>query len=681
MIRRCIIVILFVYPFVGYTQNFPKATIDVQKLTDELLAQQDLDLNYEELYENLLQILSNPLPLNSATEEDFRFLTILSEQQLQSLLEYRKNQNGFSSVYELQSVDYFDLPTIKKFAPFVTFSETKANKNFFQEIKATKNSYLILRYDYTFQKKRGFTSEADSAHKFLGTEGRIYSRFRSSKPGKYSIGFTLEKDAGEMISWRPQQKYYGVDYSSFHVQLQNKGIVKNLIIGDFQGQFGQGLTLGGFFGFGKGSETITSIRRSNLGFIPYTSVHESGMLRGIATTLKVSRSMTFSMFYSRKGKDAILANALDNETITSFQTTGLHRNEKELSTRNRINETNFGSILDASSRKLKGGFIFHGTRFEHPVNKSSSVYNQFAFSGIQNLNISAYGSYTFQNFNFFSEVTKTVNGGWAGLAGILGSLTNHLDVSLLFRKYDPNFHSFYSNAFGESSIPQNESGMYWGWKYAWNKKIALAGYFDLFAYKWLRYRSYSPSTGREWLLRFNYAVTKNSLLYLQYREEQKSRNTSVDGNLYLTATGTKRTALLNFTYELSKSIRMKTRLQGSSYQFNNETTTGIALLQDLQWKINRFEFTGRYALFQTDDYENRQYTYENDTYLAYTFPSYYGKGLRTYLMIAYQFNDHITLWIRYAHSRYLDQDSIGSGMDSIQGDQRDDLRIQFVLRP
>ena len=158
MIRRCIFIILFVYSYLGYTQSIPKATIDVQKLTDELLAQQDLDLNYEELYENLLQILSNPLSLNSATEEDFRFLTILSEQQLQSLLEYRKNQNGFSSVYELQSVDFFDLATIKKFIPFVTLSETNVNRNFLQEIKANKNSYLILRYDYTFQKKRGFTA-------------------------------------------------------------------------------------------------------------------------------------------------------------------------------------------------------------------------------------------------------------------------------------------------------------------------------------------------------------------------------------------------------------------------------------------------------------------------------------------------------------------------------------------
>ncbi|MFI5135500.1 MAG: hypothetical protein ACHQD9_06580, partial [Chitinophagales bacterium] len=37
-----------------------------------------------------------------------------------------------------------------------------------------------------------------------------------------------------------------------YLQVQNKGKIKNLIIGDFQNQFGQGLTLGGAFAMGKG---------------------------------------------------------------------------------------------------------------------------------------------------------------------------------------------------------------------------------------------------------------------------------------------------------------------------------------------------------------------------------------------------------------------------------------------
>ncbi len=93
---------------------------------------------------------------------------------------------------------------------------------------------------------------------------------RASKPGDFSFGFTLEKDEGEKLQWNPSQKMYGFDYISFHGQLLNKKRIINLLVGDFQGQFGQGLTLG-ISGVGKGGETITSIRRSNIGFVPYTS--------------------------------------------------------------------------------------------------------------------------------------------------------------------------------------------------------------------------------------------------------------------------------------------------------------------------------------------------------------------------------------------------------------------------
>ncbi len=678
---RCILISFLTFSLYVHAQEYPRNNMDIQKLTDELLAQQDLALNYEELYENLLQILSNPISLNRATAEEFRFLNILSEPQLQSLLRYREMQGPFSSVYELQSIEQFDLATIRKFAPFVTIQTNGSNTKIMDRILTTQNTYLILRYDYTFQEKAGYTIAVDSANKFLGSRGRVYSRFRSSKPGDYSVGFTVEKDAGESIMWNAKQKYYGFDYSSFHFQIQNRGFIKNLIVGDFQGQFGQGLLLGGFFGFGKGAESITTTRRSTIGFLPYTSVDETSMLRGAAVTLQLNKHLDFSTYYSQKGKDALVINTVEDDVISSFQTTGLHRNEKELSTRNQIKESNYGIVINTDTRRFKGGVILNGTSFENPVKKAPTVYNQFTFSGTHAINLSVYSSYSIQNFNVFGELAKTHNNGWGGVVGMLGSLSKELDISILFRKYDPNFYSFYSNAFGESSIPQNESGIYWGLKYTFNKRISVAGYLDLFNFKWLRYRSYAPSNGHEWLFRFNYSPSKTSLLYFQYREEQKDQNIGSDGNLYLIAKGMKRNVLINFNYELTKTLQMKTRLQASSYNFNNLFTSGVALIQDLQWKLNRFEIVGRYALFQTDNYENRQYTYERDTYLAYSFPAYYGKGLRFYLMLEYEASQHVRIWARLGHTRFLNQESIGSGLDTIQGNQREDIRIQILIRP
>jgi len=68
----------------------------------------------------------------------------------------------------------------------------------------------------------------------------------------------------------------------------------------------------------------------------------------------------------------------------------------------------------------------------------------------------------------------------------------------------------------------------------------MTGYFDLFSFPWLKYRSYSPSKGSEWLVRFNFHPSKTVSVFLQMREESKQRNTGVVNNLYLTDQGTKR---------------------------------------------------------------------------------------------------------------------------------------------
>jgi hypothetical protein len=151
----------------------------------------------------------------------------------------------------------------------------------------------------------------------------------------------------------------------------------------------------------------------------------------------------------------------------------------------------------------------------------------------------AFLNYTFHNFTFFSEAAQTLHSGYGITTGLLGSLTPKFDIALHVRNYQRNFYSPYSNAFSENSVPQNESGIYWGWKYRWNKKFSASGYMDLFRFPWLRYRSYAPSDGHEWLVRFNYQPSKDVMIFIQAREESKARNGSnTETNLYETFQGT-----------------------------------------------------------------------------------------------------------------------------------------------
>ncbi|PGH37224.1 MAG: hypothetical protein CRN43_22420, partial [Candidatus Nephrothrix sp. EaCA] len=98
--------------------------------------------------------------------------------------------------------------------------------------------------------------------------------------------------------------------------------------------------------------------------------------------------------------------------------------------------------------------------------------------------------------------------------GSLISLTAKLDMAVFMRKYSRDFYAFYSNAIAENTLPNNETGIYWGGKYQLNKKYGFSAYFDMFQFDWLKYRVYAPSRGHEWLWRFHFAPAKTTKLYV-----------------------------------------------------------------------------------------------------------------------------------------------------------------------
>ena len=365
-------------------QDIPRTDIDAGRIADELYGIQDDDLNYEELYENLLQLLSRPLDLNKVTIEELRFLKILSEEQITSFFDYREKNGKLLSIYELQAIPLFDLETILKVAPMVKVKDPTSTLDaaFWHRVRKEGDNYFLLRYERTLQSRVGYTSEPDSLQRFRGSPDKLYLRFRSSTPGDYSVGFTMEKDPGEKLSWNPKDRYYGFDYVSFHVQIQNKGRVKNLIVGDFQSQFAQGIILGGGFGTGKGSETILTSRRSNIGVMPYTSVNEAGFLRGAAATLEVASNVYLTGFYSRAKRDANLnVDTLSETVVSAFQPSGLHRNVPELSKRKTVTDQNGALVLQYKIRQADAGLIYNIVNFNIDVARNRTPYNQFAFEG------------------------------------------------------------------------------------------------------------------------------------------------------------------------------------------------------------------------------------------------------------------------------------------------------------
>jgi len=653
----------------------------LDRIADQLLATAEEDVSYEELHETLNHLLANPVDLNIVTREQLRAFMFLNESEINAVLHYRGQQGRFYDVLELQAVPGWTIETIRKVLPFVTIVDPNATigRSLLHRMIHEQNQYLVIRYERTLEDKPGYQGQSDSSQHYEGNPERYYMRYRVARRNDFSVGFTAETDPGESFRWSPPTGNYGFDFYSGHVQLIHKGLLENLVVGDFQCQFGQGLQLGSAFGLGKTAQTITGIRRSNLGFMPYVSAGESAYLRGTAVTLRIRNPFRVHVFGSWKSIDGTVSPG--ETSITSIQTTGLHRTARELASKWQISDRDAGMAIDIRFPSFELGGLIHQKERSHPVSPDPSPYNQFQFRGHGFTNVGGYINFSQGAITFFGEYAQTIGYGSAVSAGVMGNLTSKLEMAWLFRHFAVDYFSVYSNPVSENSMPQNEQGMYWGMKYSFSRRLTLHGYLDYFRFPWLRYRVYKPSDGAEGLMRLDYSPRRGVSFFIQARQETKARNKTLDQSLYRVENGTRSGIWISGDIAVTPTLTLKSRIQGSQYELGNVVSRGMAAVQEITWKKDRLSVTARAALFDTDDYENRQYVYEKDVWLATSLPAYEGTGIRNYVLVHFAVTRNIDFWVRWARTAYDDREEIGSGMERIAGNERNDVKFQLRIRP
>jgi hypothetical protein len=104
------------------------------------------------------------------------------------------------------------------------------------------------------------------------------------------------------------------------------------------------------------------------------------------------------------------------------------------------------------------------------------------------------------------------------------------------------------------------------------------------------------------------------------------------------------------------------------------------LIQDLNLRFKKFKISTRAAIFDTDDFVNRQYVYEKDVLYAFSFPAYNGRGLRNYFLFQYQVFRNLTTWLRISRFNFADRNSVGSGQNEIDGSRRTDVKFMIRLK-
>ena len=659
----------------------------------EMIAEQmeDEEIDYTTLFDDLIYYIKNPLNLNLASAEDFEQLLFLTDLQIANIITHRAKNGKFISIYELQSIKGFDLFTISKLTPFIKVSRDldTPNLSFSNLLKNGKNQFFI-RYHQVIEEQEGFApiESEELAEKpnsrYLGSKPKIYSRYNYKYGNKISFGITAEKDAGEEFFKGSQPN--GFDYYTGHFFMKDFGPLKRLAIGDYQLQFGQGLTCWTGLAFGKTSATMNVKRNPQL-IRPYSSVGENAFMRGVAATVGVGK-FELTAFYSKNSIDGNISNSdtISREVleITSLQQSGFHSTPAELEDKDAIQEMVFGGNATFKTSKGRFGLTATSTKFSAELNRNLSIYNQFEFTGSTNSNIGADYSYLLQNFNFFGEFSLSSNGGYAFMNGMLVSLDPKLSLSAIYREYRKEYQSLYGIAFGENTKNANEKGLYLGIESKINRSWTFVGYFDTFSFPWLKYRTDAPSIGNEWLAQLYFKPSKKLQMYVRYRKEHKMENGSSDiQGIDPLGNRTRSYFRLHTSIKVSPVLTLKNRLELSSYEFSDQAPEkGGLIYQDIVYKHETVPITvtARFSMFDTDSYNSRIYAYESDLLYSYSIPGHYYSGTRAYVMLRYTIIRGVDLWLRYSQTYYDDRSEIGSGLKTIKGNTKSEIKTQLRIK-
>ena len=681
-------VILAVFPFSTEAQQ---KTYDeaLETLLEDIVTPQDEDTNYEEQYEVLSQWHAQPLNLNEATVDDLRQLYVLSERQISNLIRQRELYGDFLTLSELLYIPAWDRVTVFKILPFVVVKPRAERPLSWSERLADADHLLIARHETTIERKAGYlradtlADDEDLSH-YSGAPHKVYARWRMSRRNDFSVGITTEKDAGESWIWRPRGGRYGMDYYAAHAQIEHRGRLKQLTVGDYQVQAGQGVLLGGGFTVGKGAEPVRTIAHTQNVVRPHTAATEAGFFRGVATTIDLPAAqhhLALTTFASSQRQDARVDSTTSH--FSAIQTTGLHRTGNEQSAQDQLGERALGAhlLFQNASRHWQAGVAYVHTRFSHVWQRTDQLRNRHEFTGRTNHVASVFANYQMHPFHTFGEVARSSSGGLGAVGGTTIYLSSVAEMAVLLRHYSSNFHSFYGNAFGEGTRNINEQGFYWGLKLHPWRRLTVSAYYDRFRFPWLRYRVDAPSDGYEFFTRLSYPFSAQTETWLQYRQESKAINVGADSLAHrLVLPGLKRSVGWHLTHHLSEQVRLRTRVQSSTYALNGETTRGFVVAQDASATLGRWKADIRFALFDTDDFTNRQYVYENDVLYAFSIPAYSGSGVRNYLVVRYKANSHLSVWAKAARTSYYDRNEVGTGLEMIEGARKTDVKFQVVVK-
>jgi hypothetical protein len=658
----------------------------VAELLERLIENQEATLDYTDLQEQLEYYLNHKLDINKADRLQLERLFFLDDQAITAILQHRSTFGEYLSVYELQTIEAIDEKTLYYLSYFVTVTNdlNEDRTPLMKRLTEGKHEIITLR-DNDFQTRAGYNPELKNQGKsyYEGSPYRYVLRYRFNYSNKLSFGYTGEKDMGE--SFFSESQPSGFDFNSFHFFMRDTRKWKAIAVGDYQANFGQGLTFGSGLAARK-SAYVLNVRRSFQSLRPYRSLNENEFLRGAAITYAF-KNIEVTILGSRKYISTNYKNdtlTLDGGAFSSIQLTGMHRTQTEIASKNNVLQTIYGGHLTYKNKFVDIGVTAVSSQYDKSFIAGNQPYQLYNFSGTQLTNIGIDYQFQLRNANVFGESSRSDNGALAHIAGLTVPLHQLLDMALVYRNYSRKYQTTFANAFGENSDVRNEEGIYSALSWKVKRGWLLNMYVDMYRSPWLRYLTDAPSGGTDYLVELQYNPNKQSQLYIRYRSEQNVKNQS--GNISpidYTSLRQREQYRFHAQYKISDNLTGKSRLEYC--MFKDELSgpkTGALIFQDIGYTHpqKRFTVATRVAVFSVEDYNARVYATEQDVLYQYSVPLYQNSGIRYYLVAHIKVMKRLDVWFKYSHTEYSNVTSISSGLEKINGNVLSDARLQVRLR-
>jgi len=665
----------------GIAQTTENAGERLEEIIERAVAELDpetSEVQIIELIERLENLANNPVNINRAGLDELSGVPGISLKTARSIIRFRNNIKPFESTYELMEAEGIGMVTFENILPFVTVGESAELRRdlYLNPGYWTHDSRFetLAGYQRVLNSRDGY-SRPDSLGGYLGGPVKYNHRIRY-RSDHLSVNLTQDKDPGEVLAGPS-----GFDYTSWHLAIEDVGLIENIIIGDFRVSYGQGLTIWNGGAFGKSSSVIGSAIKSDTGIRPYTSYQETNGFRGVAAT--VGSKLQLSGFYSKRRRSASEA---DNGRLRFPASSGLHRTANEMSRRLNMGQHTFGGRLRYQFKNGIIGLSSYQNTFSHAIQKGTQSFQLFDFEGKA---ISALGTDIRLNADFttiFGEIARSSNGSFGGIVGSEMSPAGTTDLAIAYRNYARDYQSIFGSGFGEQSGSMNESGFFSGIRQQVGPALQLNAYIDFFKTHGPRFRNSRPTSGFDWLVRVDVEPLDKLSIYMQLRakkwQQQMDAYDSFGRETLIMGSELRSNARLHLEYQVLDNVRLRTRIDAVRY---TETLSGASLgyliYQDVRYlPASNLTLDARITLFETDDFNSRVFQFENDLLYVMSNTMLFDQGQRSYIVIRYQPSHYLTFRIKAATTLYENRQIIGSGLDMISGRRKTDIGFQIQLK-